>query len=114
MHNSPDERFSALVESFRGRPGVEPPSLPGRGRPKFGDAGLKVKGHNFAMLVRGTLVLKLPKSRVDALVDAGEGTRFDPRKNGRVMKEWLVLSPSSRLEWNTLAEEALAFVRESG
>jgi len=48
-------------------------------------------GKIFLLLVKGELVFKLPKPRVDELVAASGGRRFDPRKNGRVMKEWVVL-----------------------
>ena len=40
------------------------------------------------MLVNDRLVVKLPRSRVDELVAAGEGDRFDPG-HGRIQKEWL-------------------------
>src|SRR5207247_2039163 len=53
--------------------------------------GLKVNEKIFAMLVRGDLVVKLPRARVDELVAARTGKRFDPRRDGRVMKEWLVV-----------------------
>lgn len=46
------------------------------------------------MFVGGQLVVKLPKARVDALVGAGEGARFDGNK-GTPMKEWLVLASDS-------------------
>src|SRR5438046_3159503 len=49
---------------------------------------LKVRGKIFAMTIGGDLVLKLPKESIDELVEQRRGTRFDPRKNGRVMKEW--------------------------
>jgi hypothetical protein len=76
----------------------------------FGSTGqLKVDGKIFAMLVRGELVLKLPGDRVQSLVDAGDGARFDAGK-GRPMREWLALSPTSRQPWLALAEEAMAFV----
>jgi len=39
---------------------------------------LSVNGKIFAMLVRGKLVVKLPKQRVDELVAARVGTYFDP------------------------------------
>jgi hypothetical protein len=76
----------------------------------FGSSGqLKVDGRIFAMLVRGSLVLKLPKGRVDELVEAGEGERFDAGK-GKPMREWFVLSPTSKKQWKALAGEALEFV----
>ena len=52
----------------------------------FASYGLKVHGRIFAMIVRGDLVVKLPKARVDELVQAGVATRFDPG-HGRLMKE---------------------------
>lgn len=64
------------------------------------------------MLVRGELVLKLPGDRVDALVDAGDGERFDAGK-GRPLREWLALSPTSRKSWLALAKEAIAFASEN-
>ena len=69
-----------------------------------------MRGKIFAMLWRGRLVVKLPRARVDALVAAGEGERFDPRRDGRVMREWLVLETASQVEWLALAREALTFV----
>jgi hypothetical protein len=79
----------------------------------FGSSGqLKVDGRIFAMLVRGELVLKLPRPRVDELVAAGRGRHFDAGK-GKPMREWFVLSPTSRQPWPALAEEALDFVREA-
>ena len=62
------------------------------------------------MLVRGKLVVKLPKQRVDALIASGDGERFDPRKNGQLMKEWIVIEPTSAEQWLPLAREALDFV----
>lgn len=103
---TPDERFAAIVAALLNEPGVTPPQ-PGR---SFGSNGLKAGGKIFAMLTGGRLVLKLPRGRVDALIAAGQGTHFDPRKNGRVMKEWFALEPSSHEDWLLLAREALAFV----
>ena len=100
----PDDRFEALVEQLLAVPGVTPPG-PGRG---FGSHALRFDNKIFAMLVRGRLVVKLPKARVDALVAAGEGIRFDANK-GTPMREWLCLAPESRLEWPALADEALDF-----
>jgi hypothetical protein len=58
----------------------------------------------------GQLVVMLPRQRVDALIAAGIGTRFDPG-HGRLMKEWLALNPSADQEWLPLAREALEFGR---
>ncbi len=62
------------------------------------------------MLVRGRLVLKLPAERVDDLVEAGDGVRFDANK-GTPMREWFSLDPRSGLEWGPHARAALAFAR---
>src|SRR6476659_1962544 len=64
--------------------------------------GLKVNGKIFAMMVRGKLVVKLPKARVDGLVQSGAGAYFDPRRDGRLMKEWIVLS-GTKPPWIALA-----------
>src|SRR5262245_47927039 len=71
--------------------------------------GLKLNGKIFAMLVRGKFVAKLPKERVDELVRSKRGDYFDPRKDGRLMKEWVVLR-GSRPSWIELAKQAQRFV----
>ena len=71
--------------------------------------GLKVNGKIFAMLVRGRLVAKLPKDRVDDLIRSGAGERFDPRGGGRLMKECVVLT--SAKHWTEIAKEAHRFVK---
>ena len=58
---------------------------------------------------QGRFVVKLPAKRVDALIESGDGTRYDPGP-GRLMREWLCLEPSSHLDWLDLAREALEFV----
>jgi len=73
--------------------------------------GLRVGTKIFAMLARDGLVVRLPKARVDELVASGAGTRFDPRRDGRLMKEWVVVSVERRRLWGGLTDEALAFVR---
>jgi hypothetical protein len=73
-----------------------------------GNLVLKVAGKIFAILSEGRLVVKLPKARVDEMVEGGEGERFDPRRNGRVMKEWLVAGGSSHV--TQLVRDAHAFV----
>ena len=105
---TPEDRFENLVDEFLATTGVTPPS-PGGG---FGSSALRVNGKIFAMLVRGCLVVKLPKTRVADLVASGDGVNFDANK-GKPMKEWLNLSPDSNLPWSTLARESLHFVNRS-
>jgi hypothetical protein len=71
-----------------------------------------VNGKIFAMLTRGTFVVKLPKERVDDLVEAGKGKRFDPG-HGRLMKEWIAVEAGA-LPWVALAKEAHSYVRRNG
>ena len=103
---SAEKRYTELVAKFEGNAGVTH-ITEGKG---FGSSGqLKVDGRIFAMLVRGNLVLKLPRDRVAALVEGGDGSYFDAGK-GKPMREWFVLSPTSSKRWLPLAHEALAFV----
>lgn len=74
------------------------------------NAGLRVSGKIFAMLVRGELVVKLPADRITALVEAGQGTRFDAGK-GRPMREWASVPADAGADWDALADEACGFVR---
>jgi len=77
----------------------------------FGADALKVNKKIFAMLDSDDrFVVKLPRARVDALVASGFGERFDPRHNGRVMKEWLVVGAGREARWLALAREAMEFV----
>jgi hypothetical protein len=103
--SQPEARYADLCEDFLQRSEV---SRDGKG---FGSSSLKVNGRIFAMLSsRGEFVVKLPRQRVDALVDSGEGVHYDAGK-GRPMKEWLALKADSALDWSALADEALAFVK---
>jgi len=104
----PEDRYGDLVFELVGVAGVTPP----RGGGGFGSSALRFQNKIFAMLVRGRLVLKLPAERVDALVAAGDGVRFDANK-GTPMKEWLSLDPGSGLAWLPLAREALDFARSA-
>lgn len=101
-----EARYAQLAERMKRIPGVTHVTE-GKG---FGSSGqLKVQGRIFAMLVRGELVLKLPRDRVDELIATGHGKRFDAGK-GKPMREWFVLSPTSSKRWHLLAEEAMRFV----
>jgi hypothetical protein len=104
----PEERYEDLVDELIGMPGVTPP----RGGGGFGRSALRFDNKIFAMLVRGRLVLKLPAERINALIAAGAGVRFDANK-GTAMKEWLSLDPGSPQPWLPLAREALDFARSA-
>jgi len=103
---TPEERFATIVETLLSNPGVTPPS----NAKGFGSSGLRIHNKIFAMLVGGKLVVKLPKPRVDALIASGDGVRFDPRHDGRLMKEWVTIEPGSAEEWLNLSREAMEFV----
>lgn len=107
---TPEERYAALVTALVGNPDVTSGLDEPTPRNRFGASGLKIGGKIFAMLVRGKLVVKLPKPRVDALVASGDGERYDPRHDGRLMKEWVTLAPTSQVEWLPLATEAMSYV----
>ena len=103
---TPQERYEHLVDEFAGLDGVRPPE----GGSGFGRGALRYRRKIFAMFVRGQLVVKLPRPRVDELVAGGHGERFDANK-GTPMKEWFSLDPRSALPWPPLAREALDFAR---
>lgn len=66
-----DPRFAPVVEAFAKNRQVT------RGR-MMSSCGLRINGKIFAMFSRGRFVTKLPRERVDQLVCAGKGERFDP------------------------------------
>jgi len=101
-----EDRYENLIDDLVGTPGVSPPP----GGSGFGRGAVRFQKKIFVMFVRGRLVLKLPAGRVDELVGAGEGVRFDANK-GTPMKEWFSLDPESGLPWPPLAREALEFAR---
>ena len=104
---TPEGRFAGLVQTLREAPGVTEPEM-GATR-KFGADALKVHGKIFAMISHGRLVVKLPRTRLDELLAAGAGERFDPG-HGRVMKEWVSIAPEAGPDWLSLAKAALEYV----
>jgi hypothetical protein len=107
----PQTRYAHIVKALTKDDGV----TVGAEKKGFGSSALQVNGKIFAMLSsKGHFVVKLPRDRVDALVESGAGVRFDPG-HGRVMKEWAVIDPSSKEpsskdQWLSLAREAMRFV----
>ena len=54
------------------------------------------------------LVVKLPRERVQELIDDGVGHPFAPA--GRVFKEWVAIPERDRRRWRSLLREGVAFV----
>ncbi len=100
-----DEGFARLPDGFASNAAVTSTKM-------FGSVALKAGGKVFAMLAGNQLVVKLPKARVDQLIQTGVGHRFDPG-HWKVMKEWVSVS-SGPADWRALAEEAFRFVIGSG
>ncbi|HKI29663.1 MAG TPA: hypothetical protein VKB32_09595 [Actinomycetota bacterium] len=103
MVRTPEQLWEPIARDQLAKRGVT-------GGTGFGtNEGLRVSGKIFAMLVRGDLVVKLPRGRVDELVEAGAARRFDAGK-GRPMKEWASVPASASRRWKGLVEEARTFV----
>jgi hypothetical protein len=101
-----EERFASIVTLLKGLPKVSV----GASKRGFGSSALCVSKKIFAMISsKGRFVVKLPKHRVDELVAAGSGSRFEPAR-GRVMNEWLAIDPDWDGDWLSLAREAMRFV----
>ncbi len=54
------------------------------------------------------LVVKLPRERVQELIDQGVGQPFAPA--GKVFKEWVAVPERDRRRWRSLLREGVAFV----
>ena len=103
MVRTPEQLWEPIARDQLAKRGVT-------GGTGFGtNEGLRVSGKIFAMLVRGELVVKLPRDRVDELVEAGAALRFEAGK-GRPMKEWASVPASASRRWKGLVEEARTFV----
>jgi hypothetical protein len=106
MRRTPEQLLQSIAETQLSTPGVTTGT--GFGRTE----GLRTaSGKIFAMLVRGELVVKVPKGRVDELVASGVAKRFDAGR-GRPMKEWASVNPIASRRWRALVDEARAFVSE--
>ena len=81
-----EERWAALVEMMLAQ-GAATYGSDGAKR-AFGSTSLKTDGKIFAMLVKDRLVVKLDRRRVDELVEAGMGQRFDPGTAGSRKHGW--------------------------
>jgi hypothetical protein len=103
MVRTPEQLWEPIARDQLAKRGVT------RGTGFGTNEGLRVSGKIFAMLVRGELVVKLPRDRVDELVDAGAARRFDAGK-GRPMREWASVPAGASRRWRGIVEEARNFV----
>lgn len=97
-----EQLFASVVGAMLSEPKVTQSKM-------FGSTVLKVAGKVFAMLVKGKLVVKLPRERVEALISSKDGEHFDPG-HGKLSKEWLAVKSGSKTDWLELAREAKGFV----
>lgn len=98
--SSVEAAFSVVARAFASDPAVTAGTV-------FGSTTLKVHGKVFAMLVKGSLVVKLPRTEVDVLIAERIGTRFDPGR-GKPMKEWVSVATDQQ-RWLALAKSACEF-----
>lgn len=111
MTSETEREAAQLFERLAARLLADPAVSQGTG---FGsNPGLRVGSKTFAMLRNSELVVKLSKQRVDELVASATGARFDPRHDGRLMKEWVTVPVRHGHDWEALASEALQFVRST-
>lgn len=73
-------------------------------------ASLKTAGKSYAFATATDLIVKLPASRVDELVDSGRGLPCSP-KPGRPMKEWVCIPGPDEEACAAYVLEARTFVR---
>ena len=58
----------------------------------------------------GRLVVKLPRERVNELIEDGRGDPFAPA--GRTFREWVSIPTADRELWQALLAEAVDFARK--
>ena len=76
---------------------------------KQGDS-LKTSKKMFALFSKGNYVVKLPKDRVQELIESGIGLPYDPG-NGKIMKEWVIIPSKLSKKWISFTEEAMKFAK---
>lgn len=96
-----EDAFAALAQTYLAMGDVSAGTGFGKG------TGLRRGGRIFAMLVRGSLVVKLPRPVAAEMVTSGRGVPFDPGQ-GRLMHEWVEVSVERVDEWSGLVQRAYA------
>jgi hypothetical protein len=101
---TPEDRFDAVAAEVSI---VEDVSAAAGGR-RSGAPALRRYGLIVATLSAGCLVVKLPRERVDELIELGLGKRFAPPA-GAPMLQWFVLTAD--VPWRDLVTEAIGHAR---
>jgi hypothetical protein len=104
MSPTPEQRFATLAADLAKNTAAVLSDKKG-----FGSGALTIDGKIFALLSKERLVVKLSRRRVDELIAARCGERFDPG-HGRLMKEWIAMDCDCATPWAELAREAMTFV----
>lgn len=80
------------------------------GMKRFGTSGeLRVGGKMFAFCAKGRLIVKLPQSKVAALIEEEVG---QPCVMGRrTMREWVTIGPERESEWLSITMASKSFVQ---
>jgi hypothetical protein len=101
MALTPKERYLAIADELHYNPEISQSR-------KSLSSGLRIKSKIFAMLSKGQIVVKLPQTRVDELIERGEGERYE--SGGHPLREWVLIKPTTEEGWMGLVQEAQAFV----
>ncbi|WP_375572181.1 hypothetical protein ABWH92_03480 [Ahrensia marina] len=98
--------FSRLISQQRDKPQVD------IGKMLHAEA-LRVAGKGFAFATGDTIVMKLPKERIDELVSDGVGERMTmgEGEKRRTMREWIAVPCHRPDACEELADEARRFVQ---
>lgn len=96
--------FWKIADEFLATRGITEGSL-------MGFPCLRVKGEFFATCDHrtGGLIVKLPRTRVQELIEQGRGAPFAPA--GKVFKEWVLVEKRDGRRWRALMHEAEGFVQ---
>ena len=104
MPQTDDEVFWELIDELMiDDPRVEEGTI-------MGGRCARVEGEFLALVdFKGSgLVVKLPRERVQELIDQGVGRPFAPA--GKVFTEWVAIPKRDRRRWRSLLREGVAFV----
>ena len=102
MTQPPD--FDDMIRAFEDDPSVGPSDRRG-----FARASLMKNGKMFVSVRGDRMLLKLPADRVEAIIASAQGEPFDANR-GKPLKEWVVVTDVTGLDWIALAREAARFV----